>query len=58
MLDLLTFVVVAAALGMPMVVPLMWGQTERRDGFALTIALDHSHCRSPLRCAGPNAPWL
>jgi hypothetical protein len=29
MLDLLTFVVVSAALGMPMVVPLMWGQTEK-----------------------------
>jgi hypothetical protein len=29
MVDPLTFVVVAAALGMPMVVPLMWGQTEK-----------------------------
>jgi hypothetical protein len=29
MLDLLTFAVVTAALGIPMIVPLMWGQTEK-----------------------------
>ena len=29
MLNLLTFAVVAAALGIPLVLPLMWGQTER-----------------------------
>ena len=29
MFDLLTFAVVAAALGIPMIVPLIWGQTEK-----------------------------
>jgi hypothetical protein len=29
MLNLLTFAAVAVALGMPLVVPLMWGQTEK-----------------------------
>jgi hypothetical protein len=28
MLDLLTFTVVVVALGVPLVLPLMWGQTE------------------------------
>jgi hypothetical protein len=28
MLNLLTFLIVAVALGMPFVVPLMWGQIE------------------------------
>ena len=31
---------------------------RRQQAIGLQKAADDSHCRSPLRCAGPKAPWL